>query len=348
MKRSAGVTVAAIVLLLGSALALFVTVLDAVVLVWTSSKEPQEVFTRPFLVLVIGCFAFFAGVAAFGILTAIGLLRLKNWARITTIVFAVCISLQSFFGGLFVLVMPFPNVSPDFAQIHTVFNATVIGGCVFLIAIGVWWLVLFTRRSVREQFQPAPPAVAAEFAPPAPAVPLPVVPPPAPRPGRVPVLILVVAILLLAATPGLLITPFMHFPALFFTKVLYGRAADLFYFAYFIVALTLGVGLLRLKRWSLPAAVAFYVFRMSYASLMFFPAIRDPYIAAVLRALPQLFSTPPPPYPFTPQQFARIMDFGGAFGILYALVLIVLLLRARPAFNQAARERASASASPSS
>lgn len=338
MNRSTGVTVAAIVLLLGSALGLFVTILDVTVVLWASSKASPDVFPRPLLVLVVAGCAFIACVEIFGIITSIGLLRLKNWARITTIVFAVCIVLQTLLGGLIILVMPLP-ANPDVpAHFNVAFKASTLGFCLFFVAIGVWWLVLFTRRSVREQFQRATPVPAGEIAAPA------AIPPPAPRLGRVPVAAVVVAILLLASTPGALLVPFLHFPAFVLGKVFYGSAADMFYFGYSAIELILGVGLLRLQRWSLPATVAFYVFRMFTASLMFFPAIRYTYLTAIMHALPLALSLPQVPFPFSPKQFGYIADIGGVWGILFCLVLIVFLLRARPAFEQAIRERAVAAA----
>lgn len=73
---------------------------------------------------------------------------------------------------------------------------------------------------------------------------------------------------------------------------------------------------------------------------MFFPAVRDAYFAAVFRSMP--FPMPPEAIQFSPHMLAYSMDFGLAFGVLFCAVLPVLLIRSRPAFEQAARERASA------
>ncbi len=282
-------------------------------------------------------YAFSLCVDGFGIFTGIGLLRLRNWARITTIVFAVCIILQSLMSTLMFLVIPLPtepNISPHF---NLVMPAVMAGFGLFFLGIGVWWLVLFTRRSIRAQFQSAPSPVPMEFAAPA----EPMLPPPAPRAGRVPVVVLVVAILLLAAVPSLLFSLFLPFPAIFMGRVIYGYAAKIVYVAFGLLDLTLGIGLLRLKPWSLPATVAFYVFSMLNMFFMLFPTARATYIAAIFQALP--FPASPGVFPFPPHAFDLLFDFAGIFGMLFGVALIVLLLRSRPAFEQAARERASAS-----
>jgi hypothetical protein len=352
MKRSTGVTVAAIVLLLGSALELLLTAFTTILMFWISGKTYWEPIPTQLLVLDLVGAAFIACVDIFGIITAIGLLRLKNWARITTIVFGVIIAAQSLLSAIVILVIPLPTVPNSPAHIDAIIRATMAGGCLFFFAIGLWWLILFTRRGVREQFKPAPVPIPAEIsasAAPIPTVPIPAVPVSAPKPGRLPVVVLVVAIFLLAGTPAIFIVPLLHFPAFFLGKAIYGRTGELIYVPYFLIQLILGIGLLRLKRWSLPATIAFYIFGIFNAATMFFGSGREAYIAAVLRTMP-MPPTPasmPPGFPFSTQEFAFFMDLGGVIGILFCLVLTVLLLRARPAFNRAARERAAA-VSPSS
>jgi hypothetical protein len=348
MKRSAGVTVAAIFLLAGSAFMLLCTLLGIVGMFWASTAAPQGSFPRQLLIFALVGDAFVLCMQAFGIATAIGLLRLRNWARITTIVFAgFTIAISMLYTIIFLLIpLPTaPNLPPQFSMMFRA-GSTALG--LFFLAIGVWWLVLFTRRSVRAQFQSAPAPIptelpasvpTGEFAAPAVAPPL---PPPPRRPGRVPAVIIVVAILLFASVPSMLMIPFMHFPAFFLGKVLYGRAGELFYFAYLAINLTLGISLLRLKQWSLPATIAVYAFGVLNSLPMFLPGIRSAYFATVFSAMPMV-GMPPGMAPFPPQVMSSIVDFGLVFGALLSLALIVLMVRARPAFAQAARERASAS-----
>jgi hypothetical protein len=337
MKRSPGVTAAAIVLLIGSVIALLFTALALIGIAWASTVAPQSNFPRQMLLVIVVMYAFFLCVEAFGIFTGIGLLRLKNWARITTIVFAVCIILQSLFSTLIFFVIPLPpqpHVPPHF---NLIMRGVMVGFGLLFLSIGVWWLALFTRRSVRAQFQSAPPPVPVESEEHLePMVPLPV-----PKPGRVPVVVIVVAVLLLAGTPSLLLVLFLPFPAMLMGKILYGTAGKIVYLAIGLIDLTLGIGLLRLKSWSLPATIAFYVFSLLNSLSLFFPTSRDAYFAAIFHSLP--FPVSPDVFQFSPHLLAYSMDFGLAFGTLFCVALIVLLLRTRPAFERAARERAATS-----
>ena len=337
MERSAGVTTAAIVLIAGSAIALLFTALAITGITWVSTAHPEANFPRQMLIPVVLVYPFFLCVEAFGIFTGIELLRLKSWARITTIVFAVFIILQSLMISVIFLVVPLPteaNVPPHF---NLVMRAVTTGFGLFFLGIGVWWLVLFTRRSVCAQFQSVPSPVPMEFT----EHTEPIYPPPAPRASRVPVVIIVVAVLLLAGTPSLLVVPFMHFPAFLMGKVLYGGAAKIVYIAFGLIDLTLGIGLLRLKRWSLPATIAFYVFSLLNTLSMLFPSVRYAYLAAMFRSMP--FPASPGLFPLAPHAFDLMFDFASIFGMMLVVALIVLLLYSRPAFEQAARERASAS-----
>ncbi|MGB6429995.1 MAG: hypothetical protein WBF06_05385 [Candidatus Acidiferrales bacterium] len=354
MKRSAGVTIAAVLLLAGSSLALLSHIFALVTMVWVSIATGEPALPRPVLALMVAGSVMVLGVEVFGIFTAIGLLRLKNWARITTIVFAILTILSSFGYTLIFFLTPWsslPNAPP---HVDVAMRATAATFGLFFLSVGVWWLVLLTRRSVRTQFeaarstmptQAASPAMPGEIA--ASNVPLPLVlPPPPPRPGRVPVVIIVVAIFLLAGAPSVLLIPFLHFPAFFLGKILYGRAAEIFLFANVAVNVTLGICLLRLKSWSLPGTVAFYIFGLLNSLPMFLPARREAYFAAVLRVMPMPAGRDMPPNvtPLSPHMMGYFAAFGAAFGALITLTLVVLLLRARPAFDQAARERAAASA----
>jgi len=86
----------------------------------------------------------FMACAVFGIVTGVGLLRLKNWARISALVWS---GITVFFAGFALLLsliipMPPPRNAPDF----TIY---LVRAALFLIyglpcGIGTWWLVLFT------------------------------------------------------------------------------------------------------------------------------------------------------------------------------------------------------------
>lgn len=150
MRRSASVTIAATVSLLGSLMSLGLGLVSAVAVLIARKSNPD--LNEPLvisgiwiaiLVLVVG--------AIWGIVTSRGLLRLRFWARISILVFSVLLAITGLEGTV-----AFPFVTAR----------TAVGGFLdgkfgmawfyaILTAIGIWWFVLFTRFSVRQQFAPS-------------------------------------------------------------------------------------------------------------------------------------------------------------------------------------------------
>lgn len=102
-------------------------------------------------------FAFFVLPVSFslqGIVTAVGLFGLREWARKSAIFLSIAPVMSC---ALLVLFRPQAIFPPDSAQ----YTILVVGdfGIVFyaymlviLIPISAWWLILFTRESLRSQF----------------------------------------------------------------------------------------------------------------------------------------------------------------------------------------------------
>jgi hypothetical protein len=95
------------------------------------------------------------GLAVFGIITGIGLIRLKNWARVSILIWS---AITVFFAGTalaFLLAIPFP-LSPGGALVNPlaveVAVALVYG---IPVLIRIWWLLLFSQKSRKEQFTDA-------------------------------------------------------------------------------------------------------------------------------------------------------------------------------------------------
>ncbi len=161
MKRSIGVTLSAIVSLLGSALTLGLGVLVIFLLFFFAptranfsgvSSAPKAIFVMGVLVYVLP--------AIWGIITSIGLFCLKNWARISIIIFSVILILMGALVGVIMLLMPFPAAPAGAATQSTMTGIRLgMGGFWFGIAgIGIWWLILFTRPKVKAQFAAPSPA----------------------------------------------------------------------------------------------------------------------------------------------------------------------------------------------
>jgi hypothetical protein len=96
---------------------------------------------------MIGAAFFYILPAALGIATSIGLLRTKEWARISIIVFSVLLILMAAFGVLVFAVMPTPpSPHEDFpASVQEIMRILVPAFAGTLMCIGVWWLAFLVE-----------------------------------------------------------------------------------------------------------------------------------------------------------------------------------------------------------
>jgi len=137
--------------------------------------------------MVVVLYAFFLAIFVGELVVAINVLRRRNWARIAILIWAgimVFLSAASCIVLLFIFsAMPqtTQNVgNPAAFLLFMKFFMVVFYGVP--CGVGIWWLVLFTRRRVVDAFQSSgalaqiPPMDASGF--PAPAV---AIPPPAPK-----------------------------------------------------------------------------------------------------------------------------------------------------------------------
>jgi hypothetical protein len=206
---------------------------------------------------------FFLLLAAWAIATLVGLVRLRNWARYSVVVIGGCLVALGGVGVLglvmFALFMPASGLPTNLPP-HTMQFILVFEGFLFALmaALGVWWLVYFNLRSVKEFFLPANPAAYGPGHSIDPRV-LSLqqdgtVYPPPPKPSRfarVPVPLLVLACLLLLAGVwtafcGLI----LPFPAFLFGFVLHSPASRLLFLSMGIITVALGIGLLGLREWA--------------------------------------------------------------------------------------------------
>lgn len=130
MQRSVGVTISAIVVLLGSLPALALNINAVLALMAPCPNCPiNDPRASGFLISVVYLLE-----GAWGITTSIGLLRLRNWARISMIIFAALLPISGF------PILLIPLLGPLFV--------------VVLLGIAIWWLVFFNLAHVKAQFIP--------------------------------------------------------------------------------------------------------------------------------------------------------------------------------------------------
>jgi len=205
---------------------------------------------------------FYILLATWAIVTLVGLVRLRNWARYSVLAIGGCMAALGLMTGTVMAIlavvaptlpgMP-PNASPHLMQGVFVFEGIIFGT---IAGVGVWWLVYFNLRATRAFFVPAGLGYSLEagqayaidpntF----PTLPPPPVsfPPTAPgRFSRVPVAVVVIACLFLFSAVCCLPLTFLPFPGFFFGFIFTGFPVHLLYFAFAAVGGLIGYGLLRL------------------------------------------------------------------------------------------------------
>jgi len=273
MKRSAGVTAIAVVAIIGGALtclfALFAA-FAAVMMQHMPQLPDKAPAALPTAVLGVEA-AVFLGIGAWTIASAIGLLRLKNWARISILVLGGLLAGFAFFGllgAVMMTVMPIP--APPGKEVPHGFMAVVgaimAAWCLIQMAVGIWWLVLLNRKAVKEQF------LGEGVTPPV---------------GGRPVSIAVIAWLMTIS--GVLTIPFYlatHYPAMLFGMVIHGWPGKAFYVFFSLASVAIGIGLLRLKPLSHTLAVWFYVFGLvNLAANLLVPGAHARFEAVLQEAL---------------------------------------------------------------
>lgn len=281
--------------------------------------------------------------AVWGVATSIGLFRLKNWARISMIVFSVLLVLMSGFGALTSLLIPFPSPTADQTVDPSIFAGARMAMLTFwlaLLAVGIWWLVFFKRANVKQQFVSAQPAfaVAPLIEPSSSTVPSPLAA--APSSAGCPLSLTILAWLLLA---GCLFTPlnlWLHAPTMLFTKVVTGWAATLCLLVYAALHLYIGLGLLRLQPPARTVGVAYYGFWFVNMAVFYLaPGGRLRMMEVMRRSqamFPWMQSWPNQAgFPFDVTPFLILGACGGLIGLM---VPLYFLITRKQAFEKAAAE----------
>ena len=260
MRRPASVTIAAVVIFVGSGLAL----LAAAFMLLGFAVMPagnMPAFTRDVGVVMS---LFILGLGGWGIATGVSLLQLREWARISMIVFSGLLLVMAVPGLLMMLVMPLPTppviaIPPGEAipPLEHLMTAVRIGMAIFyalLALLGGWWLYFFNTRPIRELFRGAVTTPSSTWAP---AV---LAPTEVPGSPKRPVSITIIAYLALA---GACMFPFfsiLHMPLTFLGFYFTGGKASLIVVGYMSVQLLMAYGLLRLEKWGRSLAIYYFNF----------------------------------------------------------------------------------------
>ena len=333
MKRSVGVTVIAILTLLGSLFALLMGLLVAMV-PFLGSKftgRPLPFDPRFFAAMMLVAALTYILPALWGIVTSIGLFRLKEWARISTIVFSVLLILMSSFGLVMAAVIPLPvdpnrRLPPYFATGMRIFMGMF---ALTLLSVGVWWIVFFSRRKVKEQFARVAAGYAVDTSPTAAGtVPLTLAVAAPPIVPASPLSLTILAWLMLVGGVFIPVNFVLHSPAFLFAKIITGWPAAIYFLLVLVLQLYIGIGLLRLRPIARVVGVGYYIFLLANLAAFYLApggrARMQDFLQKAQAANLLMRAWPnQKPYPFDMTIFFWIGVVAGLIGILVPLYFLI-------------------------
>jgi uncharacterized membrane protein len=345
MPRSAGVTTSAVIVFIGSAFSILCGAMMVLVSVFSmySSREAESAgFNLHYILAIEAVIAF--GFGGWGLATGIGLIKTKQWARISLLVYAAILVFFSLPAAVIMAFIPLPNgaaagdanLPANFTTIIRVFITLVYGA---FAALGGFWLYFFNTRSVKTQFlfqQSASEAAVGDL-------PLgtPIALPGESQPRR-PLSITIIAWFLLIT--GALAPLFLVFNSSFYRGVklpisflgffFYGRSATLIFVALSAAQLGAAVGLLKLKRWGLFAAIGLQCLTLlNFVLVVGIPSKRLKFQQIMDAMRSSMDSRMHHAYPF---HFPAWIGMVGSLPIIFAILWF--LVAERHAFNSSAQE----------
>ncbi len=312
MQRSGGVTAAAVMVFIGSGLTLFYGAFTA----FLPLIAPSNVLQTPFLrYIILGVALFELAFAIWGIFAGIGLLRLRQWGRISVIIFSVLLLICTLPALLIIPFIPMgqgQGVPPN-AEIPA--NAVLmikIGIEVFygiIAGIGVWWLYFFNTRKVKEQFRGVSSAVSTPA-----------------DPFARPLSISIIGWLMVISS--CIVLPFLFFriPLLFLGVLLSGWKGPAVILAWCAVQGVAGIGLLRLRPWGRNLSIGVLLFGFFNGAMTF---LRPGAMNQAIEAMQTRMGLPMNPQPVVMHASLWV---GAVTGFLFAAIQLWFVVTRKKAF----------------
>ena len=184
-----------------------------------------------------------------GIVVGAGLFRPQNWARVAALVISVLVGCFCALSVLALLIVSFGGLSlglgVEIPQKSDLLRVAVIYFLIF--AVAVWWLVVFSRKSVAAQFSSSNGAKLEDAR---------------KKPACPPPIALLAWLMIISSALSAISWPliFGRIPAMLFTRVYPIQTSQWIWAANILLFLLCGVGLLKLQRWSYDATILLHVF----------------------------------------------------------------------------------------
>jgi hypothetical protein len=327
-NRPAGVIVSAIIQILGSLFTLLMSALMLLIpLISKSSPHPKPPFGAGF---IYGEAALYGVFAVLGFLTAIGLFRMKNWARLSTLIFSpIPILIGISFAAVFVVMPMLPGPAddlktPGFKAVVTVTMLIGLG----IAALGVFWLYYFNRTTTKLAF-----AIAAGDTGSLEGIQI--------DGQSVPTSIAVIAAFALLGALGSLPGLFLNSPALMFGFAMRGVPAKAIYVLLVLLQLYAGIALVQLNSAGRTVAIALHsLWLLNSATFAFIPATRLSKFVAEVPRWGQAQSSSR--FELGSHSMLLLMRAGGAFGVLTSATILYFLVTRGWAFRKGEAAQAAA------
>ena len=322
MRRSTGVTVSAIFVFLGSGLTVLLGSLMGFAS-WIQPQQPaQPVFIRYVLAVSVVLYFVFA---IWGIISGVGLLLLRNWARVSMLVFSGIVLCFTLPGLLIVPFLPMPEGSDSSGGVGLAIKLFAALFYALFAAVGGVWAYFFSRSSVKEQFLGLEEMTRR-----------------AANPPRRPLSITIIAwVLLVTACFCAPFALFLHYPMMCLGFVLTGWSANLFMLMWCLVQGSAGAGLLRLRSWARTLAIGVLSFGLlNSAAMVLLPGAfgrllqMNAETQARLRVSMGLPASDPLEL-YAPERMHSLLWFGLVFGVLLFGMQLWFVVSRRAAFSNA-------------
>ena len=246
MRLSAGGIASAVIAIGGSIVSLLFGGLMIFTLMAAVVPPPGQPAPPIPMALLLGVMiGLYWGFGIWGIVSAIGLLRLRNWARICFAVYGGILAASSLFGGLgaaLAALMPQPTLPPNIspALMNRMFGLLTVVALLFA-ALGIWWVIYFTRPRIKAQFMSEAEAVA---------------------PRLFPVSITIIAWFLIIGGISLVFLSLFSLPVVMLGFVFRGFSGRIIALLFAGVSLFGGIGMLKKQIAANSVAIGYFIFTL--------------------------------------------------------------------------------------
>ena len=286
MKRPVGLILSAIMLSLAALFLLLLTALMAFAGVFAGHQAAVAASPHFLTYFMLAISVFYAALAVWAILTVIGILRLRSWARYSILVIGGGLSVLGVLAAIFSLVgrtisaqKSQPAIDPHIMSVIFLFVTLFY---LFLAAIGIWWLVYFNLRPVRDIF--ANPNLLSDSQANSTAF------------SRTPTAIKIIGSFLLFGSLCCLVAAFLPFPAFLFGFILPVTATHILYVCFAVIGALAGYGLLQLKESARLLTIGFLIVgicNLAFLALPWEQARLNQYSTQIAASMQRITGQPP-------------------------------------------------------